>query len=54
MSSLMKAKKILKSFKPDVVVGTGGFASGPMLQVAAKNGIPNINTRTKFLCRNYQ
>jgi UDP-N-acetylglucosamine--N-acetylmuramyl-(pentapeptide) pyrophosphoryl-undecaprenol N-acetylglucosamine transferase len=38
ISSLMKAKKIFKSFKPDAVIGTGGFASGPMLQVAAKNG----------------
>ena len=38
MSSLMKAKKIFKTFKPDAVVGTGGFASGPMLQVAAKRG----------------
>lgn len=42
MSSLRKAKKILKSFKPDAVVGTGGFASGPMLQVAANYGIPTL------------
>lgn len=42
ISSLMKAKKILKSFKPDAVIGTGGFASGPMLQVAAKNGIVTL------------
>jgi UDP-N-acetylglucosamine--N-acetylmuramyl-(pentapeptide) pyrophosphoryl-undecaprenol N-acetylglucosamine transferase len=42
MSSLMKAKKILKSFKPDAVIGTGGFASGPMLQVAAKRGIVTL------------
>jgi UDP-N-acetylglucosamine--N-acetylmuramyl-(pentapeptide) pyrophosphoryl-undecaprenol N-acetylglucosamine transferase len=38
MSSLMKAKKIFKSFKPDAVIGTGGFASGPMLQIAARRG----------------
>ncbi len=38
ISSLLKAKKIFKTFKPDAVIGTGGFASGPMLQVAAKNG----------------
>lgn len=41
-SSLRKAKKILKTFKPDAVIGTGGFASGPMLQVAAKNGITTL------------
>ncbi len=42
ISSLMKAKKILKTFKPDAVIGTGGFASGPMLQVAAKNGVATL------------
>ncbi|MGZ4054712.1 MAG: undecaprenyldiphospho-muramoylpentapeptide beta-N-acetylglucosaminyltransferase [Bacteroidia bacterium] len=42
MSSLMKAKKIFKTFKPDAVIGTGGFASGPMLQVAAKRGVVTI------------
>lgn len=42
ISSLMRANKILKSFQPDAVIGTGGFASGPMLQVAAKNGIPTL------------
>ncbi len=38
ISSLLKAKKIFKSFKPDAVIGTGGFASGPMLNVSAKLG----------------
>ena len=42
ISSLMKAKKILKSFKPDAVIGTGGFASGPMLQVAARKGVVTL------------
>lgn len=40
ISSLIKAKKILKQFKPDVAVGTGGYASGPMLNVAAGNQVP--------------
>lgn len=40
ISSLVKARKILKSFKPDVVIGTGGFASGPTLKAAANLGIP--------------
>jgi UDP-N-acetylglucosamine--N-acetylmuramyl-(pentapeptide) pyrophosphoryl-undecaprenol N-acetylglucosamine transferase len=39
-SSLIKAKKIVKNFKPDVVVGVGGYASGPVLRVASKMNIP--------------
>lgn len=42
ISSLMKAKKIIKDFNPDFAVGTGGFASGPALFVAAKMGIPTF------------
>lgn len=42
MSSLLKAKKILKTFKPDAAIGTGGFASGPMLQVAARAGVVTL------------
>ena len=33
-------KKILKKFKPDVVVGFGGYVSGPVVRTAAKMGIP--------------
>jgi UDP-N-acetylglucosamine--N-acetylmuramyl-(pentapeptide) pyrophosphoryl-undecaprenol N-acetylglucosamine transferase len=40
ISSLIKAGKILKKYKPHLVVGTGGFASGPLLHVAARKGIP--------------
>tara|TARA_R110001583_G_scaffold120949_7_gene272234 strand:+ start:183 stop:1316 length:1134 start_codon:yes stop_codon:yes gene_type:complete len=40
MSSLWNARKIVKSFKPDVAIGTGGFASGPLLQIAATNNVP--------------
>ncbi len=35
-----KIKKILKSFRPDVVVGFGGYVSGPVVRMAAKMGIP--------------
>lgn len=42
ISSLLKAKKIIKDFKPDFAVGTGGFASGPALYIAAKMGIPTF------------
>lgn len=40
LSSLWKAFWILRKFKPDVVVGVGGFASGPTLAVASRLGIP--------------
>ena len=42
MSSLLKARKIIKTFKPDVAIGTGGFASGPLLQAAVSNKIPSL------------
>lgn len=40
--SILKANKIIKSFKPDVVVGVGGYASGPILRAANKAGIPTV------------
>ena len=40
--SLCKAKKIIKEFEPDVVVGVGGYASGPIGRVAANAGIPLV------------
>ena len=42
ISSLWNARKIVKQFKPTVVIGTGGFASGPTLFVAAKKRIPTL------------
>ena len=35
-----ESKKIIKEFDPDVVVGFGGYVSGPVLQSAVKMGIP--------------
>ncbi|NLA24611.1 MAG: undecaprenyldiphospho-muramoylpentapeptide beta-N-acetylglucosaminyltransferase [Bacteroidales bacterium] len=40
MKSMKQARKIIKDFQPNVVVGVGGYASGPVLKVAAKNKIP--------------
>lgn len=40
--SLLKARSIIKDFKPDVVVGVGGFASGPVLRMATWMGIPSL------------
>ncbi len=42
ISSLIKAKKVITAFKPDLAVGTGGFASGPALYIAGKMGIPTF------------
>ncbi len=42
ISSLWKSRAIIKSFKPDVVIGTGGFASGPLLQTANSLNIPTL------------
>ena len=42
IKSLLKTKKIINDFKPDVVVGTGGFASGPVLKAASSKGIPTL------------
>ena len=40
--SLSMARSILKDFKPDIAIGVGGYASGPMLKEAQKQGIPTL------------
>ena len=40
ISSLMKARKTIKEFNPDIAIGTGGFASGPALYTASRLGVP--------------
>ncbi|ADF54114.1 undecaprenyldiphospho-muramoylpentapeptide beta-N-acetylglucosaminyltransferase [Zunongwangia profunda] len=42
ISSIRKSQRIIKDFKPNVAVGTGGFASGPLLHVANKQKIPTL------------
>lgn len=42
MKSLLMAKKILKDFGPEVVIGVGGYASGPTLKMAQRLGIPTV------------
>ncbi|WP_435134284.1 undecaprenyldiphospho-muramoylpentapeptide beta-N-acetylglucosaminyltransferase [Formosa sp. A9] len=42
INSLYNASRIIKQFKPDVVIGTGGFASGPLLRMAASKRIPAL------------
>lgn len=40
--SLLKARSIIKSFNPDIAIGVGGFASGPLLMIASLRGIPTL------------
>ncbi len=40
--SMIKASKIIRRYKPDVAVGVGGYASGPILTVAARKKIPTL------------
>lgn len=40
ISSLLKSRRILKKFPADFAIGTGGYASGPLLYAAAQKGIP--------------
>ncbi|WP_430965987.1 undecaprenyldiphospho-muramoylpentapeptide beta-N-acetylglucosaminyltransferase [Spongiimicrobium sp. 2-473A-2-J] len=42
ISSLITARNIVAKFRPHVVIGTGGFASGPLLRMAAGKGIPCV------------
>ena len=42
IASLMKANGIVRKFKPHLVIGTGGFASGPTLRMAAAKGVPCV------------
>lgn len=42
LSSLWKARSVVRSFKPDCVIGVGGYASGPILKVATQMGIPTL------------
>ncbi len=40
LHSLAKARKIIADFQPDVVIGTGGYASAPLLRIASGKNIP--------------
>ena len=59
ISSAFRSRQIMKEFSPDVVMGTGGYVSGPLLRTAAKMGIPTVaheqnaypGVTTRLLCR---
>ena len=40
--SMRLANKVIRDFKPDVAVGVGGFASGPILKAAVRKGVPGV------------
>ncbi|MEL7585440.1 MAG: undecaprenyldiphospho-muramoylpentapeptide beta-N-acetylglucosaminyltransferase [Prolixibacteraceae bacterium] len=40
--SLSKARQLIRDFQPDVAVGVGGFASGPLLKAAVRKGVPAV------------
>lgn len=42
VTSVFKAKKLVKEFKPDVVIGTGGYVCWPVVKAAADLGIPTV------------
>ena len=42
VTSVFKAKKLIKEFKPDVVIGTGGYVCWPIVKAAADMGIPTV------------
>ena len=46
--ALKRAEQIIRDFQPDVIVGTGGYASFPMLKMGTKLGIP---TAYLFMCK---
>ncbi|WP_297281448.1 undecaprenyldiphospho-muramoylpentapeptide beta-N-acetylglucosaminyltransferase [uncultured Anaerococcus sp.] len=42
MKGFRSAKKIIKDFKPDIAIGTGGYVCGPIIYKAAKAGVPTL------------
>ena len=42
IKSVSMAKKVLREYKPDIVIGVGGYASAPLLWAAGRLGIPTL------------
>lgn len=42
LASMRKARKIIKDFNPDIAIGVGGYASGPLLRAAASAGVKTL------------
>ena len=54
ISSLWNARRILRRFRPELVVGVGGFASGPVLHPSRADGHSHRHSRTKLIPRHHQ
>lgn len=42
ISSFFKARRIVRKFNPHAVIGTGGYASGPIMLASTRHGIPSL------------
>jgi UDP-N-acetylglucosamine--N-acetylmuramyl-(pentapeptide) pyrophosphoryl-undecaprenol N-acetylglucosamine transferase len=42
LASMWKARRIVREFKPDIAIGVGGYASGPLLRAAAAAGVRTL------------
>ena len=42
IASMMKSRRIIKKFKPDAIVGVGGYSSGPVLFNGTRLNIPTL------------
>jgi UDP-N-acetylglucosamine--N-acetylmuramyl-(pentapeptide) pyrophosphoryl-undecaprenol N-acetylglucosamine transferase len=42
LASMLKARRIVREFKPDIAIGVGGYASGPLLRAAAGAGVKTL------------
>ena len=42
LACMVKSRRIVKDFAPDIAVGVGGYASGPILRAAASQGVPIV------------
>ncbi len=42
LKSMLKARKLIKEFKPHIAIGVGGYASGPLLRAANNAGVPTL------------
>ena len=42
LKSMAKARKIIRKFRPDIAIGVGGYASGPILKAAQQGGVPTL------------
>ena len=54
IASLIKAGSLLRKFRPDAVIGVGGYASGPLLFVGFIQRGSHYNPGAKLLCRSHQ